>query len=124
MIVADSSFLVHGLLRDARLLATDSMITLDLALHEVANSIWKHEHIIKDVKDGIDFINMMIDLIDSRAITVITPNKKLVRKAYDIAAKYKTSFYDCVFIALAIETGTRLKTMDVKQEEILKTEKF
>ena len=42
MIVADSSLLVYGVLRDASLLASDSIITLDLALHEVANSIWKH----------------------------------------------------------------------------------
>lgn len=123
MIVADSSFLVHGLLRDAKLLASDHIITPDLALHEVANSIWKHEYILKDLKNGMDFITNMTDLIDSGAIILVTPNRKLVEKAYDIAARYKTSFYNCVFIALAIETGSGLKTMDDKQEKILKAEK-
>lgn len=122
MIVADSSFLIHGLLRDAEILSSDSIVTVDLALHEVANSIWKHEYVIKDINDGINFITTMIDLIDSGAITVITPDRKLIRSACSLCAKYKASFYDCIFIALALETEFRLKTMDSKQEKIFNAE--
>ncbi len=53
---------------------------------------------------------------------MVTPNKKVIEKAYAIAAKHKTSFYDCIFIALAIEVGSRLKTLDSKQEKTLKME--
>ena len=115
--------MLHGLLRDAKLLTSDSIVKLDLALNEVANSVWKHECIIKDLKNGIDFMSIMLDLIDSGAIAVVTPNKKLVAQAYDMAVKYKATFYDCIFIALAIEINSRLKTLDSKQEKILKIEK-
>lgn len=96
---------------------------MDLALHEVVNSIWKHEYIIKDIKGGVDFVSIIIDLIDSGAIVLVSPNKRLIEKAYHIAAKYKTTFYDCIFVALAMEMGLTLKTLDGKQERILKTEK-
>ncbi len=124
MIVADSSFLVQGLLRDTDLLVADSIITLDLALHEVSNAIWKHEFILNDINHGIDFINVMHDLIDSGAVTLVTSNRKMTRRAYDIAAKYRVSFYDCIFIILSIETGLPLRTMDDQQMKILKAEKL
>ncbi len=123
MIVADSSFLVHGLLKDRNVLESDSIITLDLALHEVVNSIWKHQYIIKDIRQGYDFVNVVFDMIDSNAITLVRPDRKLVETAYSIAAKHKTSFYDCIFIALAIEAGLALKTMDGQQAKILKAER-
>ncbi len=123
MIVADSSFLVHGLLKDRNVLESESIITLDLALHEVVNSVWKHQYIIKDIRQGYDFANVMFDMIDSNAITLVRPDRKLVEMAYNIAAKHKTSFYDCIFIALAIEAGLALKTMDGQQAKILKAER-
>jgi predicted nucleic acid-binding protein len=123
LIVADSSFLVHGLLRDRNVLESDSIITLDLALHEVVNSVWKHQYIIKDIKQGYDFVSVMFEMIDSNAIVLVRPDRKLVELAYNIAAKHKTSFYDCIFVALAIEVGLALKTMDEQQAKILKAER-
>lgn len=123
MIVADSSFLVHGLLKDRSVLESDSIITLDLALHEVVNSVWKHQYIIKDIKHGYDFVDVMFEMIDSNAITMVRPDRKLVVMAYNITAKHKASFYDCIFVALAIEAGLALKTMDGQQAKILKAER-
>lgn len=123
MIVADSSFLVHGLVRDRNVLESDSIITPDLALHEVVNSVWKHQYIIKDIRQGYDFVNVMFDLIDSNAITLVRPDRKLAEMAYNIAAKHKASFYDCIFVALAVEVGLALKTMDGQQAKILKAER-
>jgi predicted nucleic acid-binding protein len=124
LIVADSSFLVHGILKDANILGADPIVTADLGLHEVANAIWKHEHVIGDIKQGISFAQILLALIDSRAITLVTPNRRIVERAYSIADRYKVSFYDCVFVALAIETGLELRTLDREQEQILKAERL
>ena len=48
MIVADSSFIVEGLIKQKELLEeNEDILTLDLAVYEVANSIWKHEFLPK-----------------------------------------------------------------------------
>jgi predicted nucleic acid-binding protein len=41
MKVADSSFLIQALLRDAGLLENETFIAADLALYEVVNTLWK-----------------------------------------------------------------------------------
>jgi predicted nucleic acid-binding protein len=51
MIVADTSYLVEGLLRDASLLQEDTL-SPELALYEVANTVWKHEFILRDLKNS------------------------------------------------------------------------
>jgi predicted nucleic acid-binding protein len=123
LIVADSSFLVQAILRDAELLAPDRIVTVDLALHEVTIAVWKHEHVIKDIKQGISFVKILLELIDSGEITLVTPTRKMVERAYHLTAKHKTSFYDCIFVALAVETGLGLRTMDREQEKVMKAEK-
>jgi predicted nucleic acid-binding protein len=120
--VADSSFLVQAILRDAEVLASDRTITVDLALHGVTNAIRKHEYMIKDIKQGISFVKILIELIDSGTITLATPNRKMIEMAYHLTAKHKTSYYDCISVALAVETGLGLKTVDSEQEEVMKAE--
>jgi predicted nucleic acid-binding protein len=41
MKVADSSFLIEALLRDASLLENENFIAPDLALYEVVNTLWR-----------------------------------------------------------------------------------
>jgi predicted nucleic acid-binding protein len=66
---------------------------------------------------------MLTDLIDAGTITLVRPNRKLVERAYRIAARHKVSFYDSIFVALAIEMNATLGTLDFKQDKILKMEK-
>ena len=47
MIVADSSYIVEGLLKNKKLLSDDQIVTPELVVYEVTNAIWKHENLLK-----------------------------------------------------------------------------
>jgi predicted nucleic acid-binding protein len=120
MIVADSTYLVEGLLKDASLLENELIVAPDLALHEVANSIWKHEVLLKDVEDGQKYINILFELVASGAVQLVRSDEKIARRAYEIAVKKKSTFYDAIFAALAMELELELKTLDEKQRSLLR----
>jgi predicted nucleic acid-binding protein len=118
--VADSSYLVEGLLKRKELFEDeDFLLTLDLAVYEVANSIWKHEFLLKDVEDGIEYIAILQGLIESGKIRLLHAGKEIMKSAYSIASKNKRPLYDCVFIALALELSAELATYDRRQVELL-----
>ncbi len=122
MIVADSSFIVDGLLKRKSLLEEDQIVVPELALYETTNSIWKHEYVLKDLKDGPAYIAVLYGLVDAGAILVLSPNEKLIQKTYLIAGRHRISVYDSVFISLALELGVRLKTFDFTQMRVMKSE--
>ncbi len=124
MIVADSSFLVEGLLKNQELLEEDVILTVDLAVYEVANSIWKHQYLLKDLKDGLRYLSVFYELFETNKIRAIHPNQELIGRSYAVAARNKLSVYDSVFIALALEIGSGLKTFDVQQAAILQRERI
>jgi predicted nucleic acid-binding protein len=120
LIVADSSYLVEGLLKDASLLEREQVIvTPDLALYEVINAILKHESILKDVRDGQPYLDLIFILNSSQVIQFITVNKKIATRAYQLALEKKGTFYDAVFVALALELAVDLKTFDEAQLKML-----
>lgn len=119
MKVADSSYLVEGLLKRKDLLQGDLLVTLDLAVYEVANSIWKHEFLLRDIKDGFEYLSILQGLIESGRIQLLHVSKEALETAYSIAAKNKRSMYDTVFVALALELGSELSTYDRRQAELL-----
>jgi predicted nucleic acid-binding protein len=99
------------------------VISVDLAVHEVANSVWKHEHVLKDIKEGLGYLSEFMRIIKSGKITLVTPDESLIKRAYGIASKHKQTLYDSMFIALALDTGSELKTLDDRQQEILSSER-
>ncbi len=122
MIVADSSFIVEGLLKKKSLLEEDQIIIPELALYEATNSIWKHEHVLKDLKDGLAYLSILYELIDAGTILVLSPNQQTMQKTYMIASYHRVSVYDSVFVSLALELGLVLKTYDENQMRIMKSE--
>jgi predicted nucleic acid-binding protein len=122
LIVADSSFLVEGLLRRKGLLEQDQIVVPELALYETINSVWKHEYVLKDLKDGSAYLAILFGLIDAGTILVLSPNEQLMKKAYVIAGRHRISVYDSVFISLARELGVELKTFDGAQMRVMKSE--
>ena len=119
MRVADSSFIVEGLLKRKELLEED-LLTLELALYETANSIWKHQIILKDFRDGMPYLNVLLELIQSGRIRVVRPGSELMKKAYSMAFQHNRSIYDTVFVALASELGLKLATFDRRQAELMR----
>ena len=97
------------------------MITPDLALYEVANSIWKHQTLLRDVKDGLPYLALFLELVGSGAITLVRPWNELVRKSYLLASEQRIPVYDAAFIALSLELGLALKTFDQRLARIAKS---
>lgn len=118
MIVADSSFIIEALLNNKTRFEEDEIVSPDLALYEVANSVWKHQHLLKDVEEGSRYTFQLFDLVESGVITLIHPDLQLMKKAYDISGKEKLPVYDSIFLALALEIGAELRSLDEKMMSV------
>lgn len=118
MTVADTSYLVEAILRDASLLEDQTFIAPDLALYEVVNVIWKHETIIRDLKDAPSLVAAFLALISAETIQLLRPDEKLLKHSYSLSVKHGVTVYDSIFIALALELGSELKTFDDRQHNI------
>ena len=124
MIVADSTFIVEGLIkRKALFEENQDILTLDFAVYEVANSIWKHEFLLKELKNGSAYLSKFIGLIESESIRVIGLSPSLLLSTYVLASKHKRTIYDIAFVSLSLEMGLELKTFDLDQEHIYNQER-
>jgi predicted nucleic acid-binding protein len=123
MIVADSSFLVEGLIGQIDLISDyDEILTLDLAIYEIMSSVWKHEFLLKDLTNGVDYLSVLTEMIRSMTLKVIQLDDIAMKRSYELASKHKKSVYDTAFIALALEMGLDLKTFDKEQLKIFNSE--
>jgi len=121
--VADSSYLIEGILRDATLLENEPLVCPDLALYEVVNTLWKHETLLHDLEDAQERIELLLDLISNERIQLVRPDRKLLSETYTLCVKHAETIYDCIFIALALQLKAELATFDGKQSSILSEEK-
>ena len=118
----DSSFLVEAILKKKELLEEDLLLTVDLAIYEIANSIWKHQVLLKDLEDGSPYLSVLSGLVESGRIRLVSPGRELTERAYSIAARHRRPFYDAAFVALALQLGSELDTFDKRQTELLTKE--
>jgi predicted nucleic acid-binding protein len=114
---------VELLLRKNELLSEDNIIAPDFMVYEVANALWRHEHLLKDLADGKPHISVLWGLIDSGKIRLVSPNERLTLMAYSMATRNGITIYDAIFICLAIDLGMALKTFDEIQARALESEK-
>lgn len=121
VIVADSSYVVEGLLKDGSLLDGYIVCSPDYSLYEILNVVWKHQVILKRIKDSRMIIDIFFDLISAESIQFMTLKEKTIRNAYNLALKTKMPIYDVVFVTLARELGVELKTFDKRQAEIFES---
>ncbi len=91
-------------------------------MYEVANSIWKHQFLLKDIEDGPSFLSIFYELIESGAINIIRYTKRMLKETYALAGKYKVTVYDATFLHLALETGMELKSLDARLLRIFNSE--
>lgn len=59
-----------------------------------------------------------MELLSSRTIQFLRPDGPSVRRAYSLASKEGISFYDAIFIAIAIDIRLELKMYDGIQRRI------
>ena len=110
------------LLKKNELLSEDAIIAPEFMVYEVANAMWRHEHLLKDLADGKPYISALWGLIDAGKITLVSPNERLSLMAYSIARRNNITIYDSIFICLAIDLGVTLKTFDKVQARALESE--
>lgn len=123
MIVADTSYVVEAILRDASLFEDETIVTPDLTLYEIVNVLWKHETLIGDLKGSSVYLGLILELVLTGTIQLVRPDEKLITDAYRLLTKHKASIYDTIFVALALELDLELKTFDNKQTDILSKER-
>ncbi len=94
----------------------------ELVAYEVTNAIWKHEHLLKDVENGEQYVSIFYGLMEAGKIKILTPNEELMQESYSIAKRQGITVYDAVFVSLAIKLGLTLKSYDRAQIRALKSE--
>jgi predicted nucleic acid-binding protein len=116
--VADSSYIIEGLLKDSSLFRGAVLYAPDYGLYEVLNAVWKHQVLLKRIKEREPVLSLFFDLIAAERIKFVALAEETVRNAYELATKTRTPIYDAAFVALAIELGAKLETFDEKQSKL------
>ncbi|MEL9941162.1 MAG: type II toxin-antitoxin system VapC family toxin [Ignisphaera sp.] len=119
MIVIDASLLVAFIRKEPgwKKLAEylKLCVTIDLALKEVLNAVWKDVAVRKTM--GIDIAAQLMEILFSMVgVNIdVEPEIKYLPKAFEIALKTGVTVYDALYIALAMERKLPLATIDEKQ---------
>ena len=92
--------------------------TIELAVKEVANSIWKRVKLLRDIDEN-KALTILGDLLELRRTALrIEPQDVYLGQALEIALKNDATIYDSLFIAQALTKKAILVTSDKKQAEI------
>jgi predicted nucleic acid-binding protein len=100
----------------------EQIVAPELVTYEVANAIWNHEHLLKDIDNGKQYLSIFYGLMDAGKIKILTPNEELMQESFSIAKRQGITLNDAVFISLAIKLGLTLKSYDKVQIRALKSE--
>ncbi len=121
MIVIDASSLAKYILReenwkDVRRYLEEEVCSLDLALAEVSNAIWKHSVLYGKVSK--DQANRMFRALEKlKEVVVFERFENYLKNAVKIAVDKKVTVYDSLYIAQAKNVG-KLLTSDDRQRRI------
>ena len=87
-------------------------ITVDLALKELANALWKRV-MRKELDVGLAV--KLMNTILTRRIVRIYPQESLLVEALKLSTNTSLPIYDAIYIVLARELKTELITSDIEQ---------
>ncbi len=128
MIVADSSVLAAYILREEpvweaieKLILKNDVYTLDLAIKEALNAVWKHAVLTRTLSSKVakGKMSALLYLVESNAITVESQAGYL-EEAFEIAITSRVTVYDALFIAQAKAKNAPLATLDDLQASVAK----
>lgn len=123
MIAIDASSLAKYILReknwrDVRDPLVDEVFSLNLALAEVSNAVWKHNVLYGKISE--EQANKMFKALEKlRDVVIFEPLEKYLESAIKIAINKIITVYDALYIAQAKEIG-KLLTSDEKQRKTAK----
>ena len=123
MIVADSSIIVESLLTGQEVFEADRFLAPELAIHEVSNALFVQHRVLHRIPDGLPYLMRLFEAVASDSLILVPSTKELALQTYEIASRTGVTVYDCVFIALALQKGMQLRTLDRKQAQIFESEK-
>ena len=121
--VIDSSALAVLLLKEegwrkVKEILREKPYTIELAVKEVANSIWKRVKLLRDIDEN-KALTILGDLLELRRTALrIEPQDVYLGQALEIALKNDATIYDSLFIAQALTKKAILVTSDKKQAQI------
>ncbi|RLG82135.1 MAG: hypothetical protein DRO40_08380 [Thermoprotei archaeon] len=128
MIILDASFLVklvldeegsdiaEKLLREW-IISGEDIVSIDIALSESLNALWKHYALIKDL-DLVALNEALKDLLTIWNKLSIIPTAEIADKALDLSVKYNIAIYDSLYLAIAQHYKAAIATFDRRQREI------
>ena len=97
----------------------EGCITVDLAIKEVINSIWKR--VLRGALSEEDGYKVFRGFIENLMVKIVN-QENLLDNAFKIALKQKCTIYDAIYIALAKQEKLELITSDKKQKELAEKE--
>ena len=80
----------------------------DLFYVETASAIWKA---VRAGRVSRAFADQALVLLTQREFPTV-PSLKLLDRAFQIAAAHERTVYDCLYVALAVQTNSQLITAD------------
>lgn len=121
--VIDSSTLAKFLLRESgwervKGILTGKPYTLDLAVKEVANAIWRRVTLMGDV--SLEKAPVILgDLLELKRVALrVEPQDPYLGQALRIAIENRVTVYDSLFIAQALAKKAALATSDERQGRV------
>jgi len=125
VIVIDSSSLAKYLLREAgwevisQYIRRGSVYSLDHALKEVSNAIWRHYCLKKAIEasKAKELYQALRKLIKAGAI-ILESEEQYIDEAVEISIEHHLTVYDSLYIAQAFHRRNALLTSDEKQAKI------
>ncbi len=120
MIVVDSSALAKYILREENFKAVreyldDEPYSLDLALAEASNAVWKHFVLYKKISRNNAAL-LIKALTTLRDVVIFEPLENYLQPAIEIAMSEETTVYDALYIAQAKKLGGLLTSDEIQGE--------
>ena len=92
--------------------------TLDLAVKEAANAIWRRTILLRDLsaESAVRLLNHLLDL--RRKVLRVEPQDQYIVQAFMMTLENNIAIYDALFIAQAMAKKAMLVTSDKRQFDI------
>ena len=124
MIIADSSVIAAYILREEPIwmsveefILQNDVCTLDLAVKEALNAVWRHTVITKNLSLEVarEKTQILLDLIAGWNVVTVESQNNYLKEAFEIAITNRVTIYDALFIAQAKSKKAPLATLDGRQ---------
>ncbi len=108
----DASAIIN-LIRKGDLRVLSEGCTLDLALYESLNALWKEHSLLKRMSRDLvaEYMDILLGIFEAIEVRTIAG---LERRVLENAIRYDLTVYDSSYLTYAIENGLAMVTDDVK----------